>query len=73
MKNANNTKPMITATPPIVPPAIAPIGVDEGGEEDAGVVVTIDEDEDVGVDVVEVVGVVEVVEVVVEILRLAGE
>jgi hypothetical protein len=72
-KNANNTKPTITATPPIVPPTIAPIDVDEGGEEEgAGVVATADENEneDVGVDVI---GVEWDMEVVGEVIRLGVE
>ena len=66
-KNTNNTKPPITATPPIVPPTIAPIGVDEGEEEgDIGI-------GDVVVEAAGASDVVEVVEVVVEIIRVGEE
>jgi len=66
-KNTNNTKPLITATPLIVPPTIAPIGVDEGEEEgDIGI-------GDVVVEAAGASDVVEVVEVVVEIIRVGEE
>jgi hypothetical protein len=71
-KNASNNRPPITATPPMVPPTIAPIGVDEGA---TGVGVGVDDSvaEDVAVratdvgDIVEVREVGEVMEVVVEL------
>lgn len=64
-KNASNARPPITATPPMAPPTIAPIGAGEAAAGvGVGVDVSIDVDVGVGVtgvgDVVEVVGVVEV-------------
>jgi hypothetical protein len=65
-KNASNTRPPITATPPTAPPTIAPIGADEAAAG-VGVGVDVSVDEDVVVGVVGVGDAVEVVEVVVEL------
>jgi len=68
-KNASNAKPPITATPPMAPPTIAPIGADEAATGvGVGVDVSVDEDGVVGEDVVvRAAVVVDSVETVVEL------
>jgi len=52
-KNASNARPPITATPPMAPPTIAPIGGDEAAAGvGVGVDVSVDEDAVVGAVVV---------------------
>jgi hypothetical protein len=74
-KNASRARPPITATPPMTPPTIAPIGTDEdaaGVGVGVGVDVSVDEDVVVGAaavgDAVE-----DVVELWEEVLRTWGE